>query len=74
MGNFLDGVRTRKRPICDVEIGHSSAVVCHIGAISLRTGKPVRWDPKAERFHGPDSDEANAMLAREMRSPWKLEI
>ena len=74
MENFIDGVRTRKRPICDVAVGYHSAVVCHIGAISLRMGKPLRWDPEAERFHGPDSDQANAMLAREMRSPWKLEV
>jgi predicted dehydrogenase len=74
MANFLDGVRTRKRPICDVSVGHRSATVCHIGAISLRLGKPLRWDPDAERFVGPACDEANKMVAREMRSPWKLEV
>ncbi len=74
MGNFIDGVRTRKRPICDVSTGHRSATVCHIGAISLRLGIPLRWDPAAERFVGPGSDEGNKMLAREMRSPWKLEV
>ena len=74
MGNFIDGVRTRKRPICDVAIGYHSVVVCHIGAISLRMGNPLLWDPQAERFHGADSDEANKMLSRELRSPWKLEV
>jgi predicted dehydrogenase len=74
MGNFIDGIRTRKQPICHVGVGHHSAVVCHIGAISLRMGVPLLWDPKSERFHGPDSDAANAMLSREMRSPWKLEV
>ncbi len=74
MANFLDGVRTRKRPICDVAIGHSSAAVCHIGAISLRLGLPLQWDPEAERFVGAHSDEGNRMLRREMRSPWKLEV
>ena len=74
MENFLDGVRTRKRPICDVAIGHSSAAVCHIGAISLRLGLPLQWDPSAERFVGAHADEGNKMLVREMRSPWKLEV
>jgi predicted dehydrogenase len=74
MGNFIDGVRTRKRPICDVAIGHRSVSVCHIGVISLRLGTPLLWDPTAERFHGPASEAANKMVAREMRSPWKLEV
>jgi len=73
MTNFIEGVRTRRRPICDVEIGHRSAIVCHLGSIALRLGRPVRWDPKAEQFTGPDADKANAMVAREYRSPWKLE-
>ena len=74
MGNFIDGIRTRKRPICDVSVGHRSATVCHIGAISLRLGTPLRWDPTEERFVGPGSEEGNKMVARVMRSPWKLEV
>ncbi len=74
MANFLEGVRTRNRPICDVEVGHRSATVCHIGAIALRLGIPVCWDPKAEQFTGPGADKANAMISREYRSPWKLEV
>ena len=74
MGNFMDGIRTRKRPICDVEIGYRSVTVCHIGAIALRLGIPLDWDPKAQHFVGPHADKGNAMLSREMRSPWKLEV
>jgi predicted dehydrogenase len=74
MTNFLDGVRTRKRPVCDVSIGHRSATICHMGAIALRLGIPLQWDPSAERFVGPRADLGNKMVAREMRSPWKLEV
>jgi predicted dehydrogenase len=74
MSNFIDGIRTRRRPICDVEVGHRSVTVCHLGAIALRLGTPLDWDPKAEHFVGPRADKGNAMLAREMRSPWHLEV
>ncbi len=74
MGNFIDGVRTRKRPICDVEVGNRSVTVCHLGAIALRLGIPLDWDPKAEHFVGPRADKGNAMISREMRSPWRLEV
>jgi predicted dehydrogenase len=74
MQNFLDGVRTRKRPICDVEVGYRSVTVCHLGSIALRLGIPLNWDPKLEHFVGPRADKGNAMIAREMRSPWRLEV
>jgi predicted dehydrogenase len=71
MANFMDCLRTRKRPICDVEIGHRSVTVCHIGAIALRTGKKLKWDPVKEQF---DDAEANKWLSRPMLAPWKLEV
>ena len=71
MGNFFDCLVSRKRPICDVEIGHRSVTVCHIGVIALRTGKKLKWDPAKEQF---DDDEANKLLSRPMRAPWKIEV
>jgi predicted dehydrogenase len=70
MGNFFDCMRTRKDPICDVEVGHRSASVCHLGAISLRTGKSLQWDPAKEEFVGDNAKEANSYAAREMRKPY----
>lgn len=71
MGNFFECVRTRKAPICEPEIGHRSVSVCHLGAIALRTGRKLNWDPAKEEFVG-DAD-ANHYVAREMRSPWSYD-
>jgi predicted dehydrogenase len=68
MGNFFDCVKTRKAPVCDAEIGHRSASVCHLGGIAVRLGRKLTWDPAAERFVG--DQEADGHLAHEMRKPW----
>jgi len=70
MGNFFDCVRSRALPICDVETGHRSANMCHLGAISLRTGHNLTWDYATEKFTGKYAKEANTYLAREMRKPY----
>jgi predicted dehydrogenase len=69
-GNWLDCIKSRKLPICDVAIGHRSATVCHLGNIAIRTGRTIRWDPKAEQVIGDPA--AAAMLSRPYRKPWEL--
>jgi predicted dehydrogenase len=65
--NFLDCVKSRSEPAAPVEIGHRSASVCHLGNIAIRLKARLKWDPKAERFVGDKSDEANALLTRDAR-------
>jgi predicted dehydrogenase len=68
--NFLDCVRTRKRPICDVEIGCRSATVCHLGNLAYWNHRRLKWDPVKERFVG--DEQANQWLDRPKRAPWKV--
>jgi predicted dehydrogenase len=74
MGNFFDCVRSRKLPVAEVEIGHRSASVCHMGVIAMRLGRKLQWDPKREKFTGDGAHEANRWLAREMRKPYDYSI
>ena len=68
--DFLNCVRSRKRPICDVEIGCSSVTVCLLGEIVTRLNRPLKWDPKRWRF--VNDREAESLVRRPMRSPWVL--
>lgn len=70
MGNFIDCMRSRKKPIADVETGHRSVTVCHLGNIALRLGRKLNWDPAQEQFIGDGADVGNQWLAREMRAPF----
>ncbi len=68
--NWIEAIKSRKKPICDVEIGHRSATVCHLANLGYQLRRPLRWDPAAERFL--DDNEANGLLNREPRDPWKI--
>ncbi len=68
--NFLDCVRSRKEPSVPATIGHRTNTVCHLSDIATRLKRTLRWDPAKERFI--NDDEANKMLSRSMRPPWKI--
>lgn len=68
--DFLDCVRSRKKPICDVEIGARTVTVCHLGNLAYWNKRPLKWDPKKEQFVG--DNEANTWIDRPKRGEWKV--
>jgi len=67
--DFLKCIRTGGRPICDIEIGHRSTVMSLLGMLSLKLGRSVKWDGEKEVIL--DDPNANKLLKREYRAPWK---
>ena len=67
--DFLDCIRTRKKPKADIEEAHLSMVLCHLANISYRVGnRRLRFDGKTETF--VDDPEADKYLKANYRKPW----
>ena len=71
MRNWIECIRTRKDPICNVEVGARSVTVCHLGNLAYWYKRHLKWDPK--RWEFPGDDEANGWRDRPKRAPWKLD-
>jgi len=70
MRNFLDCIKSREKPNADVEEGHRSTTISHLGNIALATRSRIEWDPETERI--TNNKEANDLLHYEYRPPWRL--
>ncbi len=68
--NWLECIRTRSEPVCDIAAGCNSTIVSHLGCIAHWTRQALRWDPAREAFL--DNDAANRLRGRAMRSPWTV--
>ncbi len=68
--NFLDCMRTRKRPVTDIEVGHRVTTIAHLGNVALRSGQAIRWDGKRQRVIG--NEQLNKWLSKPYRAPWTL--
>ena len=68
--NWLECVRSRQQPIAPVEVGHRSCTACLLHHIAMKLKRKVYWDPMRERFK--NDDEANTMLSRPQRSPYRI--
>lgn len=71
--NWLDCIRSRKRPVADVEIGARSVAIPILGNLAYQHGCPFKWDPAAWRFAGDDAADRK-YLDRDRRDPWKLPV
>jgi len=68
--NFLDCIKSGQKPNADIEIGHLSTRLCHLGNIAHRTGRKLTFDPASETF--PGDPAANALLSREYSSRFAM--
>jgi predicted dehydrogenase len=68
--DFIECVRSRRRPVADVEAGHRASNVAHLGNIAYRTGHKLRWDPAKEQI--VNDPEASKLLWRQPRPKWDV--
>ena len=68
--NFIDCVKTRQRPACDIETGRLAALYAHLGNIAYRTGRKVVWSDSKNGFI--NDAEADILAVPLYRKPWEL--
>ncbi len=68
--DFLDSIRNGGRPSADVEHGHVSAALVHLGNIACRTERTLHVDPQTETIQG--DDEAARLVRRKYREHWAV--
>jgi len=68
--NFIDAIKGRTRPAAPIDVAFCSDAICHLQQIAIKLRRKLRWDPAQEAFL--QDDEANRMLDRPMRAPWKV--
>jgi predicted dehydrogenase len=71
-GDFLASIKTRHRPVADIEIGHRSTNMALLGMLSLKLGRAVNWDGERDQVIG--DAEANRLLRRDYRGSWKYPV
>ena len=67
--DWIDCMKSRNQPLCNLEMGHRTAIICNLGNMSLRLGgRTLNWDPDKEVIVG--DKEAAAMCTKQYRAPW----
>ena len=70
LANWVECIKSRELPVADVEIGHRSTTVCHLGNVARWAGRKLQWDPEQEQFVG--DDDANQLLSRPQRQGYEI--
>ena len=70
--DWVTSAKEGSKPICDVEIGHRTATICHIANLAYEFRRPLNWDPIKEEFI--DDYEANFRRGKQYRKPYELKI
>ncbi|MGA2587677.1 MAG: Gfo/Idh/MocA family oxidoreductase [Candidatus Aminicenantales bacterium] len=68
--DFAEAVRSRRKFALNEENGHRTCTIVNLAKIAVRLGRPLEFDPVAERFVG--DEEADRLIDEPMRAPWHL--
>jgi predicted dehydrogenase len=72
LADFVASIRAERRPHADIEEGHKSTLLCHLGNIAYRTGRALTCDPK--NGHIEHDSEAMRLWTREYRPGWEPKV
>ena len=70
--DFLNCMRTRRKPVADIEIGHRTSTICSLGVIAYELNKSILWDPTREFI--TNDREASRMLTRKLNKEYGVRI
>ena len=70
--DWINCIKSRQKPFCDLEGGHRVSVACLLANMSLKLGRAIQWDPDKEVVIG--DKEAAAMCVKQYRAPWDKEL
>jgi predicted dehydrogenase len=70
--NWVECIKSRAKPICDVNIGHRTATICQLAGIAERLKRPIKWDPVAEQIVG--DEYARRWQDRPRRAGYELPV
>ena len=71
--NFLDCMKSRRRPISDIAIGHRSTSACLLGNVAFRSRERIEWDVENQKLVS-GGGKAQQLVIRNYRAPWKLTV